>query len=390
VGSVTDLPVPFVREFGVHLPIIQMAETVTFEECANGLAIITIDRPKALNAANVKMVQELREGIAKCKSSSVKAVLFQGAGGSCFCSGGDVKGLHGELKKDPETQVPKEQIFQEYNAIYEIKQLAIPTVALTHGVTMGFGLGTGVSATYRIATEKSRFAMPENNIGLFPDACFPYIAANNMPVGIGRLMALTGCHLIGAGDVLAAKLATHFVGAEKMPSLVDALKSLDLGDDAMVTVQGCIDGFAEEAPAPKLLVPDNPLPAKLAAAGSVAEAVAAIKADTAGADLMKAMESGCPFSQSVVWELLLRAEADVSAEIAEPGRLAAALERDFAVGCRMLYRADFVEGVRAVLVDKDKSPKWQPPSLEDVSAEEVTSTLAPLPDGERTLGVPLP
>merc|ERR1740123_2025789 len=123
-------------------------------------------------------------------------------------------------------------MYQEYNAIFELRQLTVPTIALVHGITMGFGLGLGASARYAVATEKSRLAMPENNIGLFPDAGFAHLAAGTMPKGLGRLLALTGCHLIGAGDVMAAKLASHYVPLEKLPALVEALKAADLSGNA--------------------------------------------------------------------------------------------------------------------------------------------------------------
>mmetsp|Transcript_1035 Transcript_1035/g.3450 ORF Transcript_1035/g.3450 Transcript_1035/m.3450 type:complete len:373 (-) Transcript_1035:15-1133(-) len=370
-----------------------MAETVTFEECGNGLAVLTIDRPKALNAVNVKMVGELREAVAKCKASeSVKAVLLMGAGEKGFCSGGDVKALHPLLAADAATEVPKEQMYQEYNAIFELRQLAVPTVALVHGITMGCGLGLGLSATFAVATEKSRLAMPENNIGLFPDAGFAYLAANAMPKGLGRLMALTGCHLIGAGDALAAKLATHHVPVEKLPALVEALKAADLSAGAREALEKCLGELSEAAPAPKLLVEGLALPEKFSEVKSVAEALALLEAEAeAGgwaAELLPGMKKGSPFSQAVALRLLELAEADAAAGAAEPGRLAAALERDFAAACRVMYRPDFQEGLRAVLVDKDNAAKWQPASAAEVAADDVAAAVAPLAEGARQLGLP--
>uniref|UniRef100_A0A7S2GF07 Enoyl-CoA hydratase/isomerase domain-containing protein n=1 Tax=Alexandrium andersonii TaxID=327968 RepID=A0A7S2GF07_9DINO len=369
-----------------------MSESVTLEECPNGLAIVTIDRPKALNAVNVKMVSELREVVSKCQAAeSVKAVLFQGAGEKGFCSGGDVKALHPLLVADKATEVPKEQMWQEYNCIFEMRQLTKPSVSLIHGITMGCGLGLGTSSTYAVATEKSRLAMPENNIGLFPDAGFAYLAANVMPKGLGRLMALTGCHLIGAGDVLAAKLGSHFVPLEKLPGVAEALKALDFGGDAKEALKKCLDGLGEAAPAPKLLVEGCTLPEKFAEVSTVAGAIDMLKAEAeAGgwaAELLPSMQKGSPFSQAVVLRLMQLAEADATDGLKEPGRTGTALERDFAVACRVMYRPDFVEGLRAVLVDKDNAAKWQPAELAEVSEEEVAAALAPLAEGERRLGV---
>jgi len=321
-------------------------------------------------------------------------VLMQGAGEKGFSSGGDVKALHPLLTADGATEVPKEQMYQEYNAIFEIHQVTVPTISLVHGITMGCGLGFGASAKYAVATEKSRLAMPENNIGLFPDAGFCHLAATAMPKGLGRLLAFTGCHLIGAGDVLAAKLATHFVPLEKLPALVEALKAADLSGDADEAARKCIEGQSAEAPAPKLLTSGLELPGKFAEVASVADALALLEAEAKeggwAAELLPTMQKGCPFSQAVVLKLMELAEADVKAGVPEPGLCAAALERDFAAACRVMYRPDFVEGLRAVLVDKDQNAKWQPATIAEVSPEEVAAAVAPLPEGQRKLGVPVP
>jgi len=376
-----------------HTRAADMSEAVTFEECSNGLAVVTIDRPKALNAVNVKMVGEFREAIAKCKASdTVKAVLILGAGEKGFCSGGDVKALHPLLVADAATEVPKEQMYQEYNAIFEFQQLTKPSVALVHGITMGCGLGLGASAKYGVATEKSRFAMPENNIGLFPDAGFCHLAANRMPKGLGRLMALTGCHFIGAGDVLASGLATHYVPMEKLAGVTEALKAADFSGDADDAVKKCLEGLAEAAPAPKLLVDGCTLPAKFAEVKTVSEAFDMLKAEAeAGgwaSELLPGMQKGAPFSQAVVLKLMELAEADAAAALAEPGRAGAALERDFAAACRVMYRPDFVEGLRAVLVDKDNAAKWEPAEIAAVSSEALDAAVLPLAEGERRLGLP--
>eukprot|EP00747_Dinoflagellata_sp_TGD_P217954 gnl/TRDRNA2_/TRDRNA2_90273_c0_seq3.p1 gnl/TRDRNA2_/TRDRNA2_90273_c0~~gnl/TRDRNA2_/TRDRNA2_90273_c0_seq3.p1 ORF type:complete len:253 (+),score=58.96 gnl/TRDRNA2_/TRDRNA2_90273_c0_seq3:72-830(+) len=251
---------------------------------------------------------------------------------------------------------------------------------------MGFGCGFGTAAKYGVATEKSRFAMPENNIGLFADAGFAYFAANKMTKGAGRLMALTGCHLIGAGDVIAAKLATHFVPFEGFPGLVEALKSANLSDDADAAIRGCIEGAAQPTPEPKIFTDSKLLDAIAAADFDGVFSTLADASDWAK-ETHTAAKKGCPFSQAVAWSLLTQAEADAASGMAEPGRLAAALERDFAAACRVLYRADFVEGVRAVLVDKDNAAKWQPATAGELNSDDVAAAVAPLAEGERRLNL---
>jgi len=363
-----------------------MSETVTLEQCSNGLAVITIDRPKALNAANIKMVKELREAIAQIKASeAVKAVLMLGAGEKGFCSGGDVKGVYEALKADSASTAGREQLYEEYMAIYELRQVEKPVVALIHGITMGFGIGLSSSADYRVATEKSRLAMPENNIGLFPDAAFAHVAATMMPPGLGRLMAVTGVHLIGAGDVLAAKLATHYVVVEKLAELVEALKGADLSADS--AIEACLGGISEAAPEAKLLQGSPQAVTLFAEANTLTEAVTSLttlsESDAWAKELCTSMSKGAPFSQAVAWRLLDLAAADTSHT--GLGHLGNALERDYAAGCRVIYRPDFSEGVRSVLVDKDNSAKWQTTSIEQVDAAELAAVIAPSED--RRLGI---
>lgn len=366
------------------------------EESSNGLAIIKIDRPKALNAVNIKMCKELQEVVAKCQASStVKAVLFQGAGEKGFSSGGDVKALHPLLKEDICTQVPKDQIYNEYHAIFAMRQLTCPTVSFMHGITMGCGLALACSATYAVATEKTRLAMPENNIGLFPDAGFSYLAAKKMPRGLGRLMALTGVHLVGAGDAMASKLATHHASFETLPELLAALKAVDLSCDPDVALRRCLEEHTSSAAVPKLLTDVAlELSGQLAAAQSLPDACGILeKQAQAGnswaTELMASMRKGAPFSQAVAFRLLELAEADAAAGLADSRQLKAALDRDFLAASRVMYRQDFLEGLRAVLVDKDMSAKWQPASIAELSADELQSALAPAGESEAALGLPL-
>mmetsp|Transcript_115551 Transcript_115551/g.321919 ORF Transcript_115551/g.321919 Transcript_115551/m.321919 type:complete len:204 (+) Transcript_115551:2-613(+) len=202
-------------------------------------------------------------------------------------------------------------------------------------------------------------------------------------------MALTGCHLVGAGDALAAKLATHYVPTEKLPALVEALKAVDLAGNADQAVKKCLDGISEAAPKPTLLTDDNTLPAKLGKMSSESAILSLLKDEAkAGgwaAELVASMQKGSFFSQAVAFSLLELAEADALADVPEPFRAGAALERDFAAACRVMYNPDFVEGLRAVLVDKDNAPKFG----ETVSIPDVVAAVSPLPKGVRKLGLPV-
>mmetsp|Transcript_68659 Transcript_68659/g.108912 ORF Transcript_68659/g.108912 Transcript_68659/m.108912 type:complete len:370 (+) Transcript_68659:42-1151(+) len=366
-----------------------MADLILTEKSENGLAVLTINNPKALNACNVAMVQAIRTAIQSFKADAdVRAVLLKGSGGKAFCSGGDVKGVREALVADSSSQVAKDQVYHEYILLYEMRDLGKPTIAFFEGVTMGFGLGLGSSAVFRIATEKTRLAMPENNIGLFPDVGFAYLAANRLPAGVGRLMSISGVHLLGADDALKSNLASHFVEMAKLSELETALRSVDLSADANGAIGICIDGLQASSPGDGKLDANGPLIARMRDASTLSEAYAALDAEEPWTAEVKAMmQKGAPFTQAVMWALLQAAEADRA--LPEPQRVAVALERDYAAACRVLYRPDFCEGVRAVLVDKGSTAVWQPAAVADVSPEEVTASYADLPEGERRLGLPM-
>lgn len=377
-------------------------------------------------------------------SDTVRAILLQGAGGRAFCSGGDVKGLNEKLKVDPTISVPKDLVFNEYNLIYELRQCCKPTISMLDGVTMGFGLGLGTSARYRVATEKTRFAMPENNIGIFPDVGFSFQAANILPPGVGRLMALTACHLLGSMDALDSKLASHRVNSSSLSDLLAALKEADLSAASDAAITACIERFAEgsaegsgkmlnvgdaaeikatgekgkvtmtnghahkvtgkwylmeelqkpgagkltgKIAANAALVNNVSAADTLAAARKVLEDAAAVDASSWASESLKAMASGAPLSQAVAWRLVTQAEAEARKDLPESERLAVALERDYATMSRIIYGPDFLEGTRAVLVDKDNSPAWKPATSSEVTDSQVAEITAVLPEGERHLGL---
>ncbi|CAK0813731.1 unnamed protein product [Prorocentrum cordatum] len=305
------------------------------------------------------MVEGIRETLRAWRDDvTVKAVLLKGNGGRAFCSGGDVKGCRETLMEDPASPAPADLVFCEYNLLFEMEFLQKPSVAIAEGVTMGFGLGLASFCRYTVATDTTRMAMPESNIGLFPDVGFSYRAANFLPPGVGRLLAVTDAD--GAVRACLAGLAAPPAGRGRLSAhaaLVEAFARAPGGPGGLAQARGALE-------------------AEATAAGGWA------------AELQAGMPRCCPFSQAVAWSLLCAAEADRGAGELE-WRAAAALERDFAAACRLFRRPDFCEGVRAVLVDKGRVPAaWAPAATSDVSEEEVAAAVAPLPEGERRLGLP--
>eukprot|EP00854_Cymbomonas_tetramitiformis_P016751 gene16751-19899_t len=218
---------------------------------SNGVAFITLDRPKALNACNKEMCAEIFELLQKYNSTaSCKAIVLDSSSPRAFCSGGDVKAIASSLKDDPASTLGAEALATEYNLICAAAACDKPYISIMDGVTMGFGLGLSGSykflvgilsvfslfccgltnhqtkctghGKYRIVTEKTLVAMPENVIGLLPDVGFAHIA-NRIPGAIGIFMALSGGRISNPSDLLYTGIGSHYISIERLPELKKAL-----------------------------------------------------------------------------------------------------------------------------------------------------------------------
>lgn len=364
------------------------AEHIRVEEFGNGLLVLTLNRPDALNACDVAMLDVMRRTFTRCRDAShIRAVLLQGAGERAFCVGGDVNMLSSAISFDAATDAPKEHMFQQYNLLFEMRQFGKPIVSLLDGLTMGAGVGLATSSLYVVTTEATRLAMPECNIGLVPDNAFAHVAANSMPPGVGRLLAFTGCQLTGAGDLLVARLATHHVSRSKLPAFQAAIRTVNLSGDPDAAVRGALADHAELVPEQMNgLVADAPLLRAVAMAGNLAQLRSALaEAAPAGGwavGLMAGMQRGAPLSQALTWQLFQMADADTAKGLREEERVAAALEREYAVMSRLFYRRDFAEGVKA-MGSKGGMPAWRPAAEDQVSADEIVASLQPLPGDSR-------
>jgi 3-hydroxyisobutyryl-CoA hydrolase len=382
---------------------------VLTETCQNGLAIVTLNRPEALNAGRLDMITALTAVLRRCaESDQIAAVVIQGAGDRAFSAGGDMKSVYPVVKDDMHHHACSEaykafrsplvtdQFFQEYHGVHALATCPKPTIALLDGVTMGWGLGLGCSAQYRLVTENSVFAMPENRMGLFPDALFSYLASK-MPAGVGRLMATTGVHVKNPSDALFAGLGTHFVPSPLLDKVTDELRNLKLHSQPAQSVEkairDCIQGLAKPAPEPKGFL-QGPWVEKFAKFEGAADAFKQLEAakakDKEASELFEAMQTGSPLSQCVSWHMI---EEALKERLAcnphdEKFLIKKALERDFAAAHRMLWREDFVEGVRATLIDKDGNASWKPKTHAEVPMELIPQISKPLSIGRRQLGLP--
>ena len=314
---------------------------------------ILMNRPKALNALNQDMIRGFAAAIAAWRNdASVKLALLEGAGGRAFCAGGDVRAVRASAVAG-DTAAVEAFFSEEYAVNAGIAAFGKPWVSLIDGVCMGGGIGVSVHGTHRIVTNHAMFAMPETAIALFPDVGTSY-ALPRLPGALGMWLALTGARLNGA-DAVHAGLATHYTTREALPALRAALIAGDIGAVAQ---------FCEIPPEPSF-APHRAAIDRCFGAGSIPAIMMALEAE--GSDWAReqigVLRHASPTSLFVTHELLSRgAKCD----------LAGCLAMELAL-TRVVVNAhpDFREGVRAVLVDKDHHPKWQPASIEAVDAAAI-------------------
>ncbi|WP_431282420.1 enoyl-CoA hydratase/isomerase family protein [Humitalea sp. 24SJ18S-53] len=330
--------------------------TVTATQQGAARAIL-MNRPKALNALDHGMILALSAALAAGRDDPrVALVLLEGAGGRAFCAGGDVRAIRAAaVARDMATI---DTFFgDEYALNRAIADFPKPWVSLIDGVCMGGGIGVSVHGSHRIVTEHAMLAMPETGIGLFPDVGTSFTLPR-LHGALGMWLALTGARLQGAAAVEAG-LATHFVPRDALPGLREALVAGDLAaiDRAAVSPTGPI---AALRPAIDRCFGQEDVPAVLAALA--AEGTDWARAQIAILDRMS------PTSLCVTHELLTRgAGLD----------LASCLTMERALTRRITIHPDFIEGVRAVLVDKDNAPRWTPATVDAVDPAAIRALFEP-------------
>jgi enoyl-CoA hydratase len=342
-----------------------MTEEILFER-RGGLGIVTLNRPQALNTLSLAMYRRFDPAlIAWSGDAGVEAVVVQGAGDRAFCAGGDVVAVY-EARNQGGSY--KADFFrEEYRLIARVHGFPKPYIALMDGVTMGGGAGIAINGAYRVATERTLLAMPEVHIGLFPDVGASRFL-NLCPGRIGLYLALTGTRL-NAADALYCGFATHYVRHERLAELRRALETAK-----SPAVGGVIASFAEAAGASHL----QPLRSAIDrcfAGASVEEIVGALQREEGAwaKEALAAMVRASPLSLKIVFhQMRLAIGMDVEA----------ALTLEYRLTQHCMEGHDFFEGIRALLVDKDRTPRWQHASLAAVAAAEVEAYFEPIGDRE--------
>jgi enoyl-CoA hydratase len=327
---------------------------------------VRLNRPKAIHALNTAMCRAILAALDDWRADNdVRAVLIDHAGGRGFCAGGDIRMLAESGAKDG---VEARQFFHtEYRMNHRLFTLVKPAVAFMDGITMGGGVGLSMPCKFRVATENTRFAMPETGIGLFPDVGGGWYLSW-LPGRVGQFLALTGARLDGAECALLG-IATHYLPA----AALDEVKAKIAADPS--ALEAILEAYSEEPPEARIEA-NLEMIDRLFASDRLEDIYAALEED--GSDWaqkeLATLRTKSPQTMKVALKLLK--------DGAHMHDFADEMRQEYAVAAHVVQRHDFIEGVRAVIVDKDNAPRWDPATPEGVTDHMIDTIFAPLPEAE--------
>jgi enoyl-CoA hydratase len=327
---------------------------------------LSLNRPKAIHALTHPMCTAMIEALLAWRDDpQIAAVILEHADGRGFCSGGDINLLRHSALNDGGA-AGRAFFFDEYRLNHLLFTYDKPVVAFMDGITMGGGVGISQPAKYRVATQNTRFAMPEPGIGLFPDVGGGWYLSR-LNGRLGQYLALTGARLDGA-ECLWAGLATHYLPAA---AIYEAKQRIAAGEE----IGGVLTALA-------VLPPESRIAGQAAAiarhfsSDTLEEVLASLEAEDSdwAARELATLRAKSPQACKVSLRQLTE-----SAQLAD---FADNMAMEYRLGARVLVRPDFAEGVRAVIVDKDQAPRWDPPTPEQVTHEQLDAIFAALPANE--------
>lgn len=330
--------------------------------------IISLNRPSALHALTLPMVHAMTQALLAWRDeNAVKCVIIDHAEGRGFCAGGDIAFLRNSALND-NGESGRKFFHDEYQLNHLMFTYPKPIIAFMDGITMGGGVGISQPARFRVATENTKFAMPETGIGLFPDVGGGWYLSR-LEGRVGQFLALTGSRVAGAG-CLSLGLATHYVPSEALAEAKQRITTEDVD-----RIDGIL-GTLSVTPPPSQIV----------------ETLFQINRHFASdqlEDVLKSLENDeTPWAMKELASLRTKSPQTCKValrQLAESARLsdfADNMAMEYRIASRVIVRPDFAEGVRAVIVDKDNAPKWNPATAEDVSDALIDAIFAPLPAEE--------
>jgi enoyl-CoA hydratase/carnithine racemase len=367
-----------------------MTEEVTFEKLpcqgnqARFIGVVTLNRPKQLNALNLPMCEAMLAQFTQWQGDDqIMAVIVKGAGEKGLCAGGDVAQVVREIRAaDANRFEPRFDYADRFFTVeYQLDELmhffGKPLVTWAHGITMGGGIGLSVAGSHRVVTNNAKMAMPEIHIGLFPDVGGGWFL-NRMPGYSGMLMALTG-HVINEADAIFTGLADFYIPHDQQAAFIDVLRSTDWGkhrqDHQNQMTLACREfcaPFKSQLPSSLLAEQFHAIFEAMnrAKVQGVKKGLTSLAAsDSRFAPACANLNQGSPTAAAVVFEYMQRTKKMSLQQVLALDLL---LAKQFARG------HDFPEGVRALLIDKDKNPLWQPAKAEEVTPDLVARHFMPV------------
>jgi len=343
-----------------------MSQQEILTSVEGGLGVITLNRPKAVNALSYNMIGLLDTALTEFEhDDAVHAVLVRGSGDRGLCSGGDVVTLH-EYAAEHDLASAEPFFREEYLLDHRTTTYPKPYIVIMNGLVLGGGVGISAGGSHRVATDSTRLGMPEVGIGFSPDVGGAYYLAQ-APCNMGNYMALTGAHVSGA-DAVYLGLADVLVPDDRINDLVQRLKAIDAPDQ----VDAILEEYHQSAPAP--LEAEAHWIDTAFNGESVEEILSAVQevadqGNEVAQKALKAMHRNSPLGMKVSLEAVRRAKTQTLAET---------LAQDLRTTMNAVAGTELAEGIRAQLIDKDRNPQWTPARLEDVTDEDVQAFFAPV------------
>jgi enoyl-CoA hydratase len=329
---------------------------------------ISLNRPSALNALTLPMVHAMTAALLTWREDdAVKCVVIDHADGRGFCAGGDIAFLRNSAINDG-GESGRKFFHDEYQLNHLLFTYPKPVVAFMDGITMGGGVGISQPARFRVATENTKFAMPETGIGLFPDVGGGWYLSR-LEGRVGQFLALTGSRVAGAG-CLALGLATHYLSSS---AIADAKARIAIEDTERI--DGIL-GTLSDTPAPSKVVETLFQINRHFASDQLEDILASLEGDESEWAMRELATLRSKSPQTCKVALRQLSESLTLTDFADN------MAMEYRIASRVIVRPDFAEGVRAVIVDKDNAPKWDPATPEGVTEDLIDAIFAALPPQE--------